>query len=144
MKDSLCSNKQYNLDDTNFVGNIQCIIIWSQPNIGFLRTIRPDQSVNFLGLVFDFILNKSENVLIQIAVIAYNIWFAKNLIIFEDRYLPHEEIIQKAIHNISEFQSATLQEPSSDPLQPLPARCSRSRSPFQMDQIRSRLHESQQ
>lgn len=35
------SNKQYNLNDTDFVGNIQCIVIWSQPNIGFLRAIRP-------------------------------------------------------------------------------------------------------
>ena len=33
--------KQHNLDYANFVGYIQGIIIWSQPNIGFLCSIRP-------------------------------------------------------------------------------------------------------
>jgi len=34
-------NQEYNLDNTNFIGYIQGIIIWSQPNIGFLSSVWP-------------------------------------------------------------------------------------------------------
>jgi hypothetical protein len=50
---------------------------------------------NFIDWLFDFILDNEETVLINIniAAILYNIWFARNLHIFEEKDVPEEETI---------------------------------------------------
>lgn len=59
-------------------------------------------------------MHKSEEVIIQIAAITYNIWFSRNLCVFEDRWLPEMEIIQRAYSSISDFKQANLQPLSTE------------------------------
>lgn len=37
------SKQETNLDDADFVGHIQSVIVWSQPHICLLSSIRPEQ-----------------------------------------------------------------------------------------------------
>jgi len=75
----------------------------------------PDQpNPNFVDWLFDFILHKDEQIIIQIAAIIYSIWFSRNLSIFENKTLPEEEIILRVEHSLQEYFVATKTAPGQD------------------------------
>eukprot|EP00474_Spongospora_subterranea_P000572 CRZ01030.1 hypothetical protein [Spongospora subterranea] len=58
------SKQETNLDDPDFVGHIQSIIVWSQPHICLLSPIRPDQGIDFLCLNVIHLLHGSLDLLL--------------------------------------------------------------------------------
>jgi len=80
----------------------------------------PEQSnLIFTDWLFDFIIHNDESALINIATILYNIWFARNIHIYEEKDTPEDEIILRADHSIMDFWKANLpntQAHRSDPL----------------------------
>jgi hypothetical protein len=49
-----------------------------------------------------------ENIIIYKASIAYNIWFARNKKIFEDKDISEDDTISKACQVVQEFKQANL------------------------------------
>jgi hypothetical protein len=70
--------------------------------------IPENHNLNFSDWLFEMILHNNEDVLIQLTAIINQIWFARNLSIFEDKYIPEEEIIHRAETNIQEYRQAHL------------------------------------
>lgn len=60
------------------------------------------------------IQNEKDDTTIQVAVITYYIWFARNLSIFESRILPEIEIIKRALASVSDYQAAIHQHTEPD------------------------------
>jgi hypothetical protein len=52
------------------------------------------------------IINLKEEVLIQIASVVYNIWQARNQSIYEGKFVPEEDIIQRSSRCVSDFIQA--------------------------------------
>jgi hypothetical protein len=68
---------------------------------------------DFREWLYETILNKDEQIIIQTATIIYNLWHARNLSIFEGIMLPEDTIIQRASKCVAEYKSANLAKPSS-------------------------------
>lgn len=59
------------------------------------------------------ITSKDDHNIIQIAAIIYQIWYARNTMIFEDRFVLENEIIRQATISIQEYTHANLLPSSS-------------------------------
>lgn len=63
-------------------------------------------NINFSDWIIYTMFNLSENNFIRISAIIYYIWYARNISIYEDRIKPEEEIFQRAVTSIQDFQQA--------------------------------------
>jgi len=70
--------------------------------------------VNFTDSITHTNLNSEENIIVQIAALTYYIWYACNLSIFEEIFLPEEDIISKAARSTMDFQLANSSDPKPE------------------------------
>lgn len=61
---------------------------------------------NFVDWLTHSILHQKEETIIQIAALIYNIWFARNQSIYEEKFIPEIDIIQRSERSIYEFVKA--------------------------------------
>jgi hypothetical protein len=57
-------------------------------------------------LIYVIQSTKEEEIIIQIAAIIYNIWQARNSLVFDNHKVTEEDIINRAYRNIQDYQSA--------------------------------------
>lgn len=82
--------------------NIAKVWFGSNLNINFTNHPNPD----FTEWLFNSIQQTDEQTIIQIAALIYSIWFSRNQIVFEDKILPEENIINRARNSIKDYCNA--------------------------------------
>jgi len=78
--------------------------VWfgSQLNINITST----PITNFPDWIIYSIKHYEPDIIIQIASLAYHIWFSRNQRVFENKRIPEVDIINRAAHSIRDFYSA--------------------------------------
>jgi hypothetical protein len=73
---------------------------------------------DFSDWLSNIIMTQDSNTIIQTAALIYHIWFARNLMVFEEKFLPEEDIVRQAENITKEFTNAQLQVVDSSNTRP--------------------------
>lgn len=63
---------------------------------------------NFPAWLYNNIVHRDKDILIQMVTLIYNIWHARNLSVFKYKGIPEEDIIQRDNRNIQDFLQAQI------------------------------------